>query len=163
MRHAAGADPRTFILHWNGRAWSQVRSPSPGTLDVLEGVGATSAASAWAVGFGSAGGSNQTLILRWNGSTWRRVPSPNPGGSSNEILFGVTATSAGNAWAVGDFGDQSFILRWDGLSWQRVPTPVPSMAVRNKLFGVAASSAGNAWAVGAFSDTANRLFALHCT
>jgi len=37
------------------------------------------------------------LILRWNGSGWRRVAGQGiPGG-----LFGVTAVSARDAWAVG--------------------------------------------------------------
>jgi hypothetical protein len=40
-------------LHWDGRAWKQVPSPSPGgTLagSQLFGVAATSAAGTWAVG-----------------------------------------------------------------------------------------------------------------
>ena len=47
---ATRANPRTFIVHWNGTGWSQVPSPSPGVLDFLEGVGATSTSNAWAVG-----------------------------------------------------------------------------------------------------------------
>ena len=44
----------------------------------------------------------RTLILHWNGKSWTQVPSPNPGGPSHgNLLFGVTATSARNAWAVG--------------------------------------------------------------
>ncbi len=39
----------------------------------LRGVVATSAPSAWAVGYtGSGSGPTKTLILRWNGITWKR-------------------------------------------------------------------------------------------
>src|SRR2546430_11599041 len=50
----------------------------------------------------AAGGGNKTLILHWNGTTWAHVPSPNPASFNN--LTGVTATSASNAWAVGEIG-----------------------------------------------------------
>lgn len=42
---------RTLIERWNGTAWAQVPSPSPGPgNDGLNAVAATSAANAWAVG-----------------------------------------------------------------------------------------------------------------
>src|SRR6185437_5832073 len=62
---------RTLIVHWNGKAWARVPSPSPGNSG-LYGVAATSATNAWAVG---AAGST-TLILHWNGKSWARVTSP---------------------------------------------------------------------------------------
>ena len=66
---------RTLILRWNGSAWTQVPSPNPGPDSELVGVTATSADSAWAVGWTQ----GNTLILRWNGTTWTQVPSRNPG------------------------------------------------------------------------------------
>jgi hypothetical protein len=67
-----------------------------------------------------------------------------PGGQ----LFGVAATSASNAWAVGqDVGNgKTVILRWNGTAWKRVPSPTP--AGGGSLYAVAATSASNAWAVG---------------
>jgi hypothetical protein len=61
------------------------------------------------------GPAQNTLILHWNGTTWAQVPSPSPGDSSN-TLWGVAATSASNAWAVGDAAsssgpDQALALR----------------------------------------------------
>jgi hypothetical protein len=44
----------------------------------------------------------QTLIVHWNGTAWKQVPSPNPS-TTHSVLFGVTATSAANAWAIGEF------------------------------------------------------------
>jgi hypothetical protein len=122
----------TLIVHWNGRAWKRVRSPSPARTSSLSGVAAVSARDAWAVGSTGRPTSPKTLILHWDGRAWKRVPSP--GGS----LSGVAATSGRNAWAVGSTG----ILHWNGRTWKRVPSPAgfPS--------SVAATSARNAWAVG---------------
>jgi hypothetical protein len=123
---------KTLILHWNGKAWKRVPSPSPGGSS-LAGVAATSARNAWAVG---ATGTGRTLILRWNGRAWKRVPSP--GGS----LSGVAATSARNAWAVGG----KLILHWNGKAWKRVPSP--SLKGSADFDAVAVTSGRNAWAVG---------------
>jgi hypothetical protein len=83
----------TLILHWNGKRWKQVPSPSPSREDVGDGFGrvaAVSARSAWAVG---GTGIGTTLIVRWNGKTWKQVPSPNP--TRPGYLAGVAAVSAG--------------------------------------------------------------------
>jgi hypothetical protein len=73
----------------------------PGNDNFLNGVAATSASNAWAVGSAANGVADLTLILRWNGTSWVQVPSPNPG-SSND-LNAVAASSPTNAWAVGSF------------------------------------------------------------
>ena len=39
--------------------------------------------------------------LHWNGSKWTHMVSPNPGDTSK--MFAVAASSASNAWAVGEF------------------------------------------------------------
>ena len=68
----------------------------------------------WAVGIGS-----QTLIVHWNGKVWKRVPSPNLPGNYLNVLFGVVATSAGNAWAVGTSScNQVLVERWNGAAWK---------------------------------------------
>jgi len=59
-------------------------------------------------------------------------------------LHGVAATSAGNAWAVGESNLHALILHWNGTAWKRVPSPSPP----GSLLSVAATSARNAWAVG---------------
>jgi hypothetical protein len=88
------------------------------------------------------------VIVRWNGKAWKRVPSPSPG--LYDQLFGVTATSASNAWAVGltqnTAGIHTLILHWNGKAWSQVPSPSPSPD--DQLHAVTAISASNAWAVG---------------
>ena len=59
------------------------------------------------------------MILRGNGHTLQLVSSPNPGTVFSE-LNGVSATSPGNAWAVGGYsngsGEKPLILHWNGTT-----------------------------------------------
>ena len=90
----------TLTLYWNGTAWKQQSSPSPGSfITYLDGVAATSATNAWAVGAYSTRTTGGSLIEHWDGTAWKQQPSPNPGAA----LGGVAATSATNAWAVGAY------------------------------------------------------------
>ncbi len=159
--YSNGTAYQTLIARWNGSSWAQESSPNPGgsTRDnYLLGATATSASNAWAVGYYHKGTAYQTLIARWNGTIWAQLPSPNPGGSTrHNLLQGVTAISASNAWAVGDYSNgtayQTLIARWNGTTWKRVPSPNPGGSTRhNQLLGVTAISASNAWAVG-YYDT----------
>ena len=145
----------TLIERWNGAAWQQVPSPSPGIIgNTLSAVAATSATNAWAVGdyINNSDTAHRTLIEHWNGTAWKQVPSPNPS-STYSVLFGVTATSATNAWAIGQFnpipGAKPLILHWNGITWKQVPSPNPGGAL---LSGITATSSANAWAVGGYSS-----------
>jgi len=135
-----GDTDRTLILHWNGHQWAQIHSPSPGdgADDQLFAVAATSATDAWAVGRLTGGRGSQTLILRWSGRRWVRVASPNPAGiGGDNELFGVAATSPGNAWAVGEFSHASpfstLILHWNGRTWAHVASPSPGPNLANRV------------------------------
>jgi hypothetical protein len=158
-----GASPKTLIVRWNGKAWRRVTSPSPTGGALLNGVAATSARNAWAVGQTGGVGSPQrkSLILHWDGTAWARVPSPTPAGGG--VLFAVAAASARNAWAVGyaGRGQKTLILHWDGTAWTRVPSPTPAGGAI--LDQVAFTSRSNGWAVGsiAYSSKRPRSFVLH--
>jgi hypothetical protein len=96
-----GGIGQALIVHWNGRKWTRVISPSldrPSVPGGLQGLTVISANDAWAVGSYVDLGS-RTLIAHWNGTTWSRVRSPNV--ASINHLTGVAASSAGNIWAVG--------------------------------------------------------------
>jgi hypothetical protein len=146
----ASASPQTVILRWNGTAWKREPSPAAARVGALNGVAATSARNAWAVGctghcFGPMA-STMTMIVRWNGTAWRRVASPGPG---NSVLTAVAAVSSRDAWAVGYTRGvklKTLILHWTGTAWKPVSSPTPASG--GQLFAVAASSARNAWAVG---------------
>ncbi len=160
--YSDGTADQTLILHWNGTAWKKVASPDPGGTarnNFLNGVTATSAGNAWAVGRYFNGTAYRTLILHWNGTAWKQVASPNAGSpADNQVLASVTATSAGNGWAVGSYNigaiAQTLILHWNGTAWKKVASPDPGGPSHSHfLFGVAATSAGNAWAVGGYVKT----------
>jgi hypothetical protein len=153
-----GTGSQTLIEHWNGSTWKQVPSPNPGSDSFLTGVAATSASNAWAVGRYNNGdpSADQTLIEHWNGTAWTQVPSPNPALGGN-LLTGVAATSASNAWAVGygiiAMSRQTLIAHWNGTAWKQVPSPNPGGPDNdNDLNGVVAISASNAWAVGSYTS-----------
>jgi hypothetical protein len=154
----------TLTLRWNGSRWSKVTSPNPGTViggqaeNVLSGVSATSSADAWAVGYYCSGCGNlasQTMILHWNGTAWSQVASPDPSTGFN-FLQGVSATSASDAWAVGDYCSsacsstplyKTLILHWNGSSWSRVASPNAGTQ-SDQLIAVNTASSTDAWAVG---------------
>ena len=127
-----------LILHWNGKAWTQVSNSIQDA--VLNAVAATSARNAWAVG--SINGL-RPLILHWNGSAWKQVRGPSA--PSFTTLSGVAAVSARNAWAVGSSGNGIVIFHWNGSAWK------PDHGPRRRgggLNGVAPVSSSNVWAVG---------------
>lgn len=143
------ASNKTLMLHWNGRAWSTVRSPNPGKLNnSLGGLAVVSAKSIWTTEdySNSSGAPGTSAIVHWNGRTWSKSAAA-PSGSD---LIDVTASSAKNAWAVG--GDKkglSMALHWNGRAWRRVPTPsVQPGKLINSLESVTAVSPTSAWAVG---------------
>lgn len=134
-----------LILHWNGISWARLRAPKYGRWGSYS-VAAVSPQLTWLVGRTKKG---LPLILRWNGSTLRRLPTPKP--TVRGGLTGVSAVSAGQAWAVGSGGfrggrSQTLIFRWQGHAWLRVPSPARRLA--GNPLGVFALSAKNAWAVG---------------
>jgi hypothetical protein len=70
-----------------------------------------------------------------------------PSFTINGDLWGVAATPATNAWAVGStISGKTLIVHWNGTTWKRVPSP--SLGDYASLYGVTAASATNAWAVG---------------
>jgi hypothetical protein len=130
---------KTLIEHWNGKTWKQVPSPDPVTVsasaltwNILQSVSATSARSAWAAGYSEkALQGSKTMILHWNGTAWKKAASPNPFCATCDSLFGVVASSASRAWAVGTLntGGEAVILRWNGAAWRNFPSaPEPDKA-----------------------------------
>jgi hypothetical protein len=144
---------QTLIEHWNGTAWSLSTSANTNMADnELYGVAAISSSDVWAVGYAySSSHPARTLIERWNGSAWHIVASDNATSSSNE-LYAVTAVSASDVWAVGNYygssgEEQTLTERWNGTAWNVVTSDNANTNV-NALYAVAALSASDVWAVG---------------
>src|SRR5262249_42501253 len=144
LRTGGSSITQTLTENWNGNSWIYVPSPNVGALgNTLYGVSGSSANDVWAVGFYTDGSTylSRALIEHWNGTKWSIVSSPNPG-SSYDNLFGVTAISARDAWAVGfyrDDGDSNatslLIEHWDGQQWKVVSSPNPG-STGNLLYGI---------------------------
>jgi hypothetical protein len=158
-RQATSGVFKTLILHWNGTAWSKVKSPSPSLSDAeLLGVSAVSGSNAWAVGWywNRTGTATDTLILHWNGTAWTQVKSPNPSSNPPYIpansLDGVSARSGSDAWAVGNYDhngvSDALIVHWNGTAWRQVKSPTAPRYTDFGLTGVSAVSGSDAWAVG---------------
>jgi hypothetical protein len=166
---AVGSDVDSFsgntdelILHWNGTQWSVLPTLPIGQTSLVA-VHAVSSNDVWAVGtsLGDNGGDSRNLALHWNGTAWSKVPVPNVGNSVNpNFLFGVTALSSHDVWAVGAAAggalgvNQSLIEHWNGSAWSIVPSPSnPNGSTSTTLVGVAAVAPGNVTAVGSRDST----------
>ena len=95
-------------------------------------------------------------------SGWTVVPVPPPGQPAS--LFGVSADSGSDAWAVGQTGS-GFTTRpladhWNGTSWQQVAVPGLGRTTVT-LLAVSAASPTDAWALGRVVTYGNGYGAYH--
>jgi len=141
-------DSRTVIDHWNGRRWSEVRSPHSRLGHwYLLGVSADSPIDAWAVGMVEIGEGGNTFAVHWDGTRWSKTRTPSPSTTDQSVLFSVSADSPTDAWAVGYFGNprgiqRALVLHWNGAAWSRVRLP------GGYAVSVSAVSSADAWIVG---------------
>jgi hypothetical protein len=135
-----------LVEHWNGSAWKLVSTGLLGTNVSANAVVAISARDIWLVGIKGAS-PRLTFTAHWDGAKWKTVTSANQNGSVEDFLYGVSASSSTNVWAVGSWTDSStshgLIERWDGVAWKVVKSKAAFT-----LNGTAAISGSNAWAAG---------------
>ncbi len=138
--------PLPLVEHWNGSAWSVVKTPAVG-IGELRSVKAIASDDVWAVGQKYSGGA---IIEHWDGATWTVVPD-DPGATAG-ILSGIDARSSTDVWAVGSYSDGTggaapLVEHWDGARWTIVPAPKDEEY--SSLSSVALDGQGPvAWAVG---------------
>lgn len=146
----------SLILHWNGRSWSRVASPQPGTFSRLSAVAAVSPRNIWAAGtfhntnFSTCG----PLFEHYDGKSWSDVSGPLT--TTCDTISALSARSAKDMWAVGsDFTDHAhtLIMHGDGASWTQVASPNPG-STTDVLTSVSAVAANSAWAAGYFCTRA---------
>jgi len=173
-----------LLLHWDGSTWTTVAGPTlaGGSMSspvTLNGVASLAGTDAWTVGNyeyydPDNGLLDNTLAARWNGSSWTQMPSANEGGpfppNSYSYFDAVSASSAANAWAVGQYSYyqagaarwKSLVERWNGSSWVQTPSPNPGASYGTHLHSVSTLSATNSWAVGYYrTATQNQALVLH--
>jgi hypothetical protein len=140
--------PYPLIEHWNGTRWTKQCCASTDGGGSLNAVAATNGTHMWAVGQ-KYDGAWHVAVRTWNGTRWSSQPTPDP---RHGDLVGVTAVSATNVWAVGNYVNsnklfRTLVLHYDGTSWQKVASPNVGTG-KNVLSAVHAVSADNVWAVG---------------
>jgi hypothetical protein len=88
----------------------------------------------------------------WSASGWVLQVSRNPSRHGANLLYGVAAISASDAWAVGfwnrpgDHHSHTLAEHWDGTRWRTVRTP--DRDTRNAVNAVSASATDDVWLVG---------------
>jgi hypothetical protein len=165
-RQDGTVDP--LALHWDGTRLRVVFAPSgaPGA-NVFEAVSVVSSTDVWAVGYQEfLGGQFQPLIEHWDGTRWSLVSAAPPPFGNDNVLYGVSAASSSDVWAVGYYGPTSgphnpLIEHWDGTAWHLVEPP--TMSGQNVLYSVSAASSTDVWTVGRHEPNLdfNRPLALH--
>ncbi len=136
-REDIGAAHTTQVLveRWSGSAWSVVATPLPAgaretALRAITPI--PGGQQLWAVGYiqpSTNPGYTQPLIERWSGSAWQVVNGPAlPQGAFGASVYGVTALSQTDAWAVGEYiaSDhtiRALTLHWDGAAWTIASSP----------------------------------------
>jgi hypothetical protein len=142
-----------LVERFDGGHWNREPVPVGATAGAdLMGVSAPTASAQWAAGSRTGSASLQTLTLRNTGSGWDVVDSPNVGTNKINFFNDISAVSATNAWAVGEFDSNSFhrrtlIAHFSNGSWKVVSSP-NSGTDDNRLFGAATPSGANVWSVG---------------
>jgi hypothetical protein len=138
-----------IAVHWDGSTWQPVPLPGLpfGGGVVLDGVSATSASDAWAVGSYSDRKQGDGFVLHWNGSSWSLVPSA-PVGAAGPF---VAATATGYTWLLGAV----MAALWNGHHWTTIPVPLVGNHNGNRggnTFALAASGY-TAWVAGNYCTT----------
>jgi hypothetical protein len=160
----------TLAAHWDGHTWQVVTTPClNGTKIILQegacrqsnneltGVTAVATNDVWASGFETENsGFHVPYVLHWDGKTWSLTKTPNPGqgqGLAGGSLFGITAVSASDVWAVGHSQDNTGTIttlteQFNGSAWSLVRSPDPGLLGNDTLFGVAGAGGRQLFAVG---------------
>jgi hypothetical protein len=137
-----------FALRHHGK-WRKV-NPGMGHGGTVLGVSAGSTKAVWAVGKTSSFAPTDPQsprLTRWNGKKFTTVALA----GTNDNVSAVAASSASNAWAVGNLRSAvddtlQVAAHWNGRKWSMVP--LPSTLGGTGLLAVSTSSASNAWAIG---------------
>ena len=136
--------------HFDGTAWSLVRSPQP-KFSTLLSVAEITPTDVWAAGavIKETIGISKTLTMHWDGSSWTVVPSPN--GGNGGFLTSLAFSATNDVWAFGYSINKAqrivtLALHWNGSSWSVVSTVNPPG--NGLLWGAGALGSDDAWTVG---------------
>jgi hypothetical protein len=125
------------VLHYDGKAWTDLQPGGTETFWWTHGTGPT---DAWIVG-------EKGRILHWDGAKLAESPAP----ATTATLFGVWAAAPDDVWAVGGTpgrgaaAPNDVILHYDGSAWSASPPP---QVFGRAFFKVWGSAADDVYVVG---------------
>jgi hypothetical protein len=152
LTNSTGVGDLTYAIHFDGKSWTHVATPSPFRRhaldqDWLTSLTALSSNDVWASAVwrdGDFGILDHTFAEHWDGSRWQVVHTLNPGGNSKyHDFWGVAALTSGSVWAVGSTGLDTFhpfAEHWDGKAWGLVKTVPVADGQLQAMTSVTASS-----------------------
>lgn len=142
---------------------SWVRVPSPNAAadaTFLGGISGVAANDVWSVGWFRVDQPNNfdefPFALHWDGRRWNTEPVPEPpvGLDHKTRLYDVTAVSATEVWAVGNYIPpdsvntiETLAMRWDGSNWEFIPSPTAQIGSGSTFYAID-SKGDEIWAVG---------------
>lgn len=148
---SAGETIHSLVLHWDGSAWRQVRTPEVGAV---RAIAVDAEGGAWAVAWGSRSEARQHM-LHWDGHAWTDTVLPAGAG----LMADVCAIAPDDVWAVGAKTDPMVtrgkyswnpehlrLSHWDGTAWTTVAALAG--ARRGFLTSISGTGAADVWAVG---------------
>ncbi len=150
-------------IHYDGAGWTAFPAPKihGDNTSNLNGVVDISPTDAWAVGIVNIGEANPGQVIEhWNGTAWNEYTKLTFASGDEASLYGMTAISGKDIWAVGNLLTgggtllEALFEHWDGTAWT---------AHEGRFFGffrgVSADAANDVWAVGC--TTGNTTFSEH--
>lgn len=154
------------ILHWDGVRWNVAlqSGESRGFNRIVE----IAPDNVWVVGWRYSGKSTSTsnpasitLTMHWDGTQWQTIASPN-GPTANNTLVAISAASANDIWAVGNFSTSNMlVIHWDGQHWSSIANPTKGKFNIVQLTSIKAFSADDVWMAGNTLDYKNNTVILH--
>ena len=138
-------------IHFDGTTWTAFPAPliKGDNTSQLNGVVDISPTEAWAAGIINIGEANPGQVIeQWNGTAWSVYPGPKFPSGYQPAIYGMTAVSSTDIWAVGSVlvnSESLFALfeHWDGTAWT---------ATTGVLYGfpsaVSADASNDIWVVG---------------
>jgi hypothetical protein len=145
-------NPNQVIEHFDGKKWSIFKGPQfkRGDQPALFTLTAVSPTDMWAAGDLLTNNTQSLFPLfeHWDGTSWTALSTPD----DLATIFGISAGSSKDVWAVGDQGITSgtLIEHWDGTGWTLVPSPSPGLnnGGMDHLNSVVALAPSDVWVVG---------------
>jgi hypothetical protein len=139
------AEATSLTMHWDGKAWSLIRSPNPSpSLNVIWSMGRDDTGGVWTLGqYEGSDHHLHPLMLRWNGRSWVSVRLR---GDSFWSAQAVASASTGPVWVVGSPSTSSFaIARCAETSCRTSAQPTDFDKSASSVYSAAAD---DAWIVG---------------